>query len=100
MSSSAQAQHLLAVPFLEEHGWAGPAAAYVADAVVPTPTPIELGADIFTLTVDPVYPDPPLPIVNALIVPAAETVAVIAAATGSSDVLTIKASILIGLPTS
>ena len=63
-------------------------------------TPIALGADILTSTVDPVYPDPPLPIVSALIVPAADTVAVIAAATGSPEVLTNNASILIGLPTS
>ena len=72
----------------------------VADAVVPIPTPIALGADILTSTVDPVYPDPLLPIVSALIVPAADTVAVIAAATGSPEVLTSNASILIGLPTS
>ena len=39
----------------------------VADAVVPIPTPIALGADILTSTVDPVYPDPPLQIVNLLI---------------------------------
>ena len=72
----------------------------VADAVVPIPTPIALGADILTSTVDPVYPDPPLPIVSALIVPAADTVAVIAAATGSPEVFTNNASILIGLHTS
>ena len=46
------------------------------------------------------YPDPPLPMVSELIVPAADTVAVIAAATGSPEVLTNNASILIGLPTS
>ena len=61
--------------------------------------PTEKGLEIFTLTV-PVCPDPPLPIVSALIVPAADTVAVIAAATGSPEVLTSNASILIGLPTS
>ena len=72
----------------------------VADAVVPIPTPIALGADILTSTVDPVYPDQPLPMVSALIVPAADTVAVIAAATGSPEVLINNASILIGLPTS
>ena len=65
---------------------------------MPIHTPIARGAAFITLTVDPVYPDPPLPIVSALIVPAADTVAVIAAATGSPEVLTNKASILIGLP--
>ena len=59
--------------------------------------PTENGLAIVISTV-PLCPLPPLPIVSALIVPPADTVAVIAAATESLDELTIKASILIGLP--
>ena len=65
----------------------------VAEAVVPTPTPTDFGAEIETVIAVPTYPDPPLVIVKALIVPPAETVAVIAAATGSeAPPLTIRAS--------
>ena len=63
----------------------------VAVAVDPIPTPITLGRAILTGIVVPVYPDPALVIVNAEIVPAAETVAVNAADTGSSFPLTINA---------
>ena len=55
----------------------------VAVAVVPTPTPIDFGAEMERVTEDPVYPDPPSTTDSEVIVPAAETTAVIAAATGS-----------------
>jgi len=50
----------------------------VAVAVVPIPTPIDGGAEILTVTADPIYPLPGLLIVSDEIVPATETVAVTA----------------------
>ena len=55
----------------------------VAVAVVPTPTPIDLGAENLTSSEDTVYPAPTLLVVIALIVPAADTVAVNSAPTGA-----------------
>lgn len=52
----------------------------VAVAVVPTPTPIELGAAILTVT-EPVYPAPAFVIDSEDIVPAADTTAVTPAET-------------------
>ena len=59
--------------------------------MVPIPTPTDGGADILTVTADPTYPLPALLIVSVWIVPAAETVAVIAAETGSDAPEIIKA---------
>ena len=63
----------------------------VAVAVVPTPTPTDLGAANAIGKVDPVYPKPGLVIERVSIEPDVLTVAVNAAATGSSAV-TINAS--------
>ena len=61
----------------------------VAVAVVPTPTPISGGAMTEIVGVE-VYPLPPETIVYSVIVPAVETVAVSAAATGSVEPATIR----------
>ena len=61
----------------------------VAVAVVPIPTPTSGGATTEIVGIE-VYPLPPDAIVYPVIVPAVETVAVIAAATGSAEPLTIK----------
>ena len=69
----------------------------VAVAVVPTPTPIPVvGIPITKEVEDPTYPWPPFTIDNELIVPAAETIAVIAAATTLPDGI-IKPSDLLSL---
>ena len=76
-----------------------PVTVFVPSGTKLVENPTEKGFEILILTVQ-LCPLPPLPIVSALIVPPADTVAVIAAATGSPDVLTIKPSMFIGLPTS
>ena len=63
-----------------------PVTVAVAVAVVPIPTPIVDGAAIDIETDEPEYPEPPSFIVSEEIVPATETTAVIAAATGSLPV--------------
>ncbi len=55
----------------------------VPEAVVPIPTPINLGLETLIGIEETEYPEPTLSIWNYLIVPAADTVAVNAAEIGS-----------------